>query len=223
MSLVDRACHSGFCIALAWPETKCKQAGAWYDGLMRLLRVNRGGYYKVGHAALVLISDEEDRCHYFDFGRYHTPHGHGRVRSALTDHNLEIVTEPQINGTTLVNAREILEELFVNPAVHGDGPIHGAVTRVDFHVAFERVAKLQEKDSIPYGPFLRGGVNCSRFVNTILLAGRAKPIELAKLLAPYRVTPSPMGNLRALNAKNIVVGSGEETVVDIVAQKLVHP
>jgi len=223
MSTESQASHSGFCIALAWPETRCKQAGAWYDGLMRLLRVNRRGYYKVGHAALVLIADEDGHCHYFDFGRYHTPHGHGRVRSALTDHDLMIRIKAKRNGTTLLNTRSILQELFDNPAVHGDGPIHGAVTRVDFDTAFKQATKMQEHDSIPYGPFVQEGTNCSRFVNTVLLAGKTPLFERLKLRAPFRVTPSPIGNLRALNAKNIVVGHGCERVpANSVVSELAH-
>ena len=66
--------HNGFAIALAWPETQCKEAVAWYDGLMRMININKNGYYKVGHAAIVLVEDISGRCHYFDFGRYHAPH-----------------------------------------------------------------------------------------------------------------------------------------------------
>ena len=54
--------HDGFAIALAWPETLCKQAGAWYDYLLYYAGINRKGYYKVGHAAVVLVDDETQSC-----------------------------------------------------------------------------------------------------------------------------------------------------------------
>ena len=35
---------SGIAIALAWPETYCKQAGGWYDGLLQTLGFNHPKY-----------------------------------------------------------------------------------------------------------------------------------------------------------------------------------
>jgi hypothetical protein len=82
---------SGFALALAWPETLCKQAGSWYDYHMHYLGINKKGYYKVGHSALVLVNQSSGNCQYFDFGRYHAPHGLGRVRSERTDNDLRRV------------------------------------------------------------------------------------------------------------------------------------
>ncbi len=53
--MMTRNKHTGFAIALAWPQTYCKQPGAWYDPITLLLGINKNNYYKVGHAALVLI------------------------------------------------------------------------------------------------------------------------------------------------------------------------
>ena len=80
--------NTGFVVALAWPANMCRQAGAWYDGLMNLLGISKNHYYRVGHAALVLVKSETGECFYFDFGRYHSPFHHGRVRNATTDHLL---------------------------------------------------------------------------------------------------------------------------------------
>ena len=71
---------TGFAIALAWPETYCKQAGSWYEFITAALGINRNNYYKAGHAALVLVDGINKTCHYFDFGRYHSPFQHGRVK-----------------------------------------------------------------------------------------------------------------------------------------------
>ena len=191
---------NGFIVALGWPETKCKQAGAWYDGLMRLMGINRGGYYRVGHAALLLISDEAQTCEYFDFGRYHAPHGFGRVRDKETDHDLEVKTKADISGDkkTIENMDQILGELSTNHSCHGDGTIYASYTRIDYDRAYSRAKKMQQKDFIAYGPFKIPGTNCSRFVNRIIRAGKPSVSEVLALLFPYSVSPTPMTNVRSL-------------------------
>ena len=79
---------NGIAIALAWPQTYCKEPGAWYDPVTRRLGISRNNYYRAGHAALVLIERDGEQCHYFDFGRYHAPYQHGRVRSAVSNHDM---------------------------------------------------------------------------------------------------------------------------------------
>ena len=76
----------GFAIAIAWPETVCRGAGSWYDVPMSILGIRKAGYYKVGHAAVVLVNSQSQLCHYFDFGRYLTPIGMGgfEARNQIT-------------------------------------------------------------------------------------------------------------------------------------------
>mgnify|MGYP003964711885 CR=1 FL=1 len=101
---------NGFAIVLAWPKTLCKQAGSWYDFPMHYLGISNKGYYNVGHSAVVLVDDTTQSCHYFDFGRYHAPHGYGRVRSAETDHDLRIELKAVYNNiqTDIINLNEVL-------------------------------------------------------------------------------------------------------------------
>lgn len=200
--------HSGFAIALAWPETACKQAGAWYDGMLYHLGINKNGYYKVGHAALVLIDDETGSCSYFDFGRYHAPHGHGRVRSKLTDHDLEVDTKANISTDLkeILNLEEILSELHANPSTHGSGTIYGAVTRINYSKALKFTVQLQEKEHVPYGPFIPYGTNCSRFVNSAILAGKPVLSQRIKLNLPPMLTPTPLWNLKALGDQITSIG-----------------
>lgn len=195
--------HNGIAIALAWPETLCKQAGAWYEGLMTLGGFNVDGYYKVGHAAIILIDKSELTCHYFDFGRYHAPHGSGRVRDANTDHDLRITTKAVLsaNGTQIINLDNILSELFNNSSTHGTGVIYGNATDIDFDMAHSRAVKMQEQNFIEYGPFLPKGTNCSRFVNSVLIAGKPGFIQQMKLMIPLTVSPTPMWNLRAIGGE----------------------
>lgn len=197
--------YSGIAIALAWPETLCKQAGAWYDKPLKYLKINKGNYYKVGHAATVLINKENGGCHYFDFGRYHAPYGHGRVRSSYTDHDLEINTIARFNQKDeLENLEEILTELYQNESCHGTGEIHASTISISFDKAFKKANEMQLISPIQYGPFVPKGTNCSRFVNTVLLAGKPSILKQIRLLFPITFSPTPIGNVKSLENYTII-------------------
>ena len=192
--------HNGIAIALAWPETLCKQAGAWYDKPLKWLEINKSNYYKVGHAAIVLINKKTGVCHYFDFGRYHSPYQHGRVRSADTDHDLEMKTRAKVSEDgRLKNYNEILLELFNNESCHGSGKLHASYCDVNFQQAFYKAIEMQSISPIPYGPFLPNGTNCSRFVNTIILSGKPSWYYRLVLASPKTISPTPIGNVKALS------------------------
>ena len=198
--------HSGLAIALAWPETFCKQPGSWYDGLISRLGPNRYNYYRAGHAAVVLVDIENKENHYFDFGRYHAPFQHGRARSGETDHDLKMRTIPEISadGKTLLNYDEILEELQFNAACHGEGKLYASYAHVNFQRSYNAAIKIQHQSPVPYGPFVINGSNCSRFVNTVIRAG--KPALRHRLRLKYFVpfTPTPMNNVNSLLHKRVV-------------------
>lgn len=202
----DKIHYTGFAIAIAWPETYCKQSGYWYDRISNLLGLSENYYYKAGHAALVLIDSQNKECHYFDYGRYHTPFQHGRVRSALTDHGLAIKTIPVIsdNGRKIENFNDILTELQKNSECHGEGKLYASYCRINFQKAFTKANKLQQKSPIPYGPFKYKGSNCSRFVNTSILAGKPNWKFSFKLnyLVPF--TPTPLNNVNSLSNKIVL-------------------
>lgn len=192
--------HNGIAIILAWPETLCKQAGAWYDKPLKMLGLNRSNYYKVGHAAIVLIDSKAGNCHYFDFGRYHAPYQYGRVRSAYTDHDLEMKTKGVISKDgRLENYNEILLELFNNESCHGSGRLHASYCHVNFKKAYCKANEMQSISPIPYGPFLPNGTNCSRFVNAIALAGKPKWYYRLLLSCPKTLSPTPIGNVKSLS------------------------
>ena len=193
--------HNGFAIPLAWPETFCKQAGAWYDNLMHFMRISKKGHYKVGHAAIVLVENKTGSCHYFDFGRYHAPKGNGRIRSAITDHDLKILTKAEIKKQQLNNLDEILSELLKNSSTHGDGAIYGSCVPINFKKAYQYAANLQTRDYIPYGPFISNGTNCSRFVNAVLQHGDLSFSKIVLLKLPWMLTPTPMWNLKAVKGE----------------------
>ena len=212
---MKRNSHNGFAIAIAWPETLCKQAGAWYDGMMSFLKISQNNYYKVGHAAIVLIPQNGEECHYFDFGRYHSPFGHGRVRDAETDHDLAIKTTPKIEGNSLINFEEILTELLNNPACHGTGKIYASYCTINFDKTYQKAKKMQELSPFKYGPFLPKGTNCSRFVRTVVLAGNPSFKHLLKLKTPYSFSPTPKTNVDALTYKLTLFPNEEMNVNSI--------
>ncbi len=185
-----------YALILAWPETKCKQAGAWYDGLMEALNFSNGGYYKVGHAAIVLIN-RFGTPYYFDFGRYHAPHGHGRVRDAQTDTDLELKTIIQYVDTTPVNIDELIDELQNKKACHGDGKLECSLVSINFCKAFKKAKEMQNRVFIPYGPFVRKGTNCSRFVKSVANNGIKSFRQKLILNLPPMLTPTPMWNVFA--------------------------
>jgi len=194
----------GFAIALAWPETYCKQAGAWYDPIMNFLGINTNFHYKVGHAAVILVDSISGECHYFDFGRYHAPFGHGRVRNQTTDNDLIIRTKAIISDFgSIENIHEILSELYHNPSCHGSGIIQASYTKIRFDRALNTALKMQQKSPWNYGPFIWNGTNCSRFVRTVILSGKPRVLKAFRLRFPLTLSPTPIGNVRSLDNKTI--------------------
>ena len=195
--------HTGFAISIAWPETLCKQAGAWYDSLMDLMGFSKNNYYKVGHSAVVLVEIETGNCYYFDFGRYHAPFGRGRVRDMETDHDLQIHTQAEVSTSRneLLNFKEILLELTENKACHGSGTLYASYTIINFEKTFSFAKKMQELSPWKYGPFVIQGTNCSRFVRSVVLSGDPPIFDKLKLFVPLTISPSPIGNVNSLRNK----------------------
>jgi hypothetical protein len=198
--------HTGFGIALAWPQMYCKEVGVWYDKPARFLGINRNNFYKVGHAALVLVDLKDGSCHYFDFGRYHAPYQYGRVRMGDADPDLIINTKAVFSEDKMdiLNFKEILEELQNNPACHGEGALHGAYHPIDYEAARSKAVEMHNEHIIPYGPFVMGGTNCSRFVNTVLRAGRLPWFKHFYLRYLKPITPTTLTNVHALGNKEVI-------------------
>jgi hypothetical protein len=198
--------NTGIAIAIAWPQTYCKQPGEWYDKLFPLIGINKFNYYQVGHAAVVLIDVVNTKCHYFDFGRYHTPFQQGRVRSAVTDYDLKVETVPEISSDNkqLLNYEEILNELQNNHACHGEGKLQASYCLINFGKAYKKAIKIQKESPHSYGPFVAKGSNCSRFVCSVLNAGSPKWINRVKLNYWIPLTPTPNSNVRAFDHKKTI-------------------
>ncbi len=197
---------NGTAVALAWPDTWCKQPGSWYDEITALLGFNRRHYYQVGHAAVLLIKDHCTQVNYYDFGRYHTPYQTGRVRSALTDHELRVATCAYTSNKQLTNLGDILQELQSNKACHGEGKMRAGQTRIYFDEAQKKALSLQQSSPLPYGPFIWGGTNCSRFVNAVIRAG--KPVLGEQVMLHLTLSPTPAWNVKSLK-NNICIDQTE--------------
>lgn len=156
--------------------------------------------------ALVLVNDETGRCRYFDFGRYHTPFQHGRARSEKTDDGLKMKTTAKISEDKkqILNFEKILTELQQNPECHGEGAIHASYGRVNFEKAMAKAEEMQQQSPIKYGPFRYSGSNCSRFVNTVIRAGKPSWLAAFKLNFLVPLTPTPLNNVHSFSNKTIL-------------------
>ena len=190
-----------FIITLAWPEGLVAAAGAWYDSLLA-----KNGKYRVGHSALALVDSGTCKIYYFDFGRYHTPDGFGRIRDMQTDPDTGIKQKAKINGEKINNIEEILVEISNNKSYHGEGTLYSSViSGVNCITALDYAKKWQEKGAIPYGPFVRNGTNCSRFVATISRKAEPSFLKKLRLKFPFTISPSPKRNISIANTNYYIV------------------
>jgi len=199
--------HDGKLIVLAYPDTFVKMSDELLCKFLPLVGLGTRHYIKAGHAALVLISNATGLAEYYDFGRYVTPNGLGRVRSAVTDTELHIPIKAKLDSQgSLANANEFLLWLDANPdKTHGSGRLLASICdRIDYSKSRNYILALQERGSIPYGAFAKQGSNCSRFVAETLLAGTSDPKIIKRLNWNKKFTPSTVGNVeKAATESNI--------------------
>lgn len=192
--------QNDFIITLAWPEGMVAAPGSWYDKI-----ASQEGRYRVGHSAIVLINAKTQKSHYFDFGRYHTPKGYGRVRDAETDEDLSLI-DAEIKHGDLLNLKDILIQLSIMKSTHGEGKMYASlIIGVNFDNAFSTAKILQKKGMLAYGPFIRKGTNCSRFVASIIKSSNPPFIKKLRLRFPICISPSPKRNVSISNNHYYVV------------------
>lgn len=195
-----------FIITLAWPEGMTTAAGAWYDAIL-----SKNGKYRVGHAALLLVNSATSKIHYFDFGRYHTPIGYGRVRDAETDPDVRVI-DAKINDDTIQNIKEILLYVSKMKSTYSKGRLYASVVeRVSFTQAYKKAKEIQKKGMLHYGPFVIDGTNCSRFVAKVIINSGVSAIKKLRLKYPFCISPSPKRNVSICN-NNYYVVEGESCI-----------
>ncbi len=205
----------GIIIILSYPDTIVRPA-YWEPSSKIWPLIGIGGKHAVqaGHAALLLIKKEESQVNYFDFGRYITSYGKGRVRSRETDPELNIPIKAKFDKGDITNLEEILLWLDKHPEkTHGDGRLVATINNdIDYNLALEFIIELINKNEVPYGVFIKKGSNCSRFVtDTLIYSLTNKKIKL-RLKKSNLFTPSPIGN--------VIKGTSTNKIYQVQNQKI---
>ncbi|GAA4270736.1 DUF6695 family protein [Aquimarina gracilis] len=197
--------YTGKIISLAFPDTFVKYSDESVLQLLPLFGLGKNRFIKAGHAAFVLIENKTGKAEYYDFGRYITPQGFGRVRSAITDVELEIPFKAKISSEKrLINTEEFLLWLEAHPhKTHGSGRLVASVCDyIYYDRARDFVLSVQNKGSIPYKAFGKNGSNCSRIVTDTILAGTDHDRIRKPLLRNKLFTPSTVGNVEKSSLDN---------------------
>jgi hypothetical protein len=91
-------------------------------------------------------------------------------------------------------------------ATHGEGKMYASLMpNVNFGNAFSTAKRIQEKGMLPYGPFIRMGSNCSRFVASVIKSADLSFIKKLRFTYPFCISPSPKRNVCITNHNYYVV------------------
>jgi hypothetical protein len=196
---------NSFIIPLAWPDSLVNSSYKSMDPIWKIVRISKHNYYKVGHAAMLLVNGDSGEVQYFDFGRYIAPNGYGRIRGVETDPELKFSVKAICEGEKILNFNEILHYVDNNRHTHGEGDLYaGVYPGVNFDEVLNIIHQMQSKILHEYGPFVIKGTNCSRFVaQTIAKLVDSK--DKIKFLYPWYLTPSPLGNIYNCPSKEMYV------------------
>ncbi|MEC7646606.1 MAG: DUF6695 family protein [Bacteroidota bacterium] len=198
-----------FIIVLAWPEGEVFGAGSWYDKIFA-----SNGKYRVGHSAIILINNKTEEAHYFDFGRYHTPEGFGRVRDKETDPDITF-PKIRIKEHKILKLEEFLIVVSQMKPTHGKGKLYASVVnKVDFKKAYFYAKKTQEKGMLKYGPFTQQGTNCSRFSASVIRKANPSFIKRLRLRFPFCISPSPKRNISIANNNYYIIENNQCTYIE---------
>ena len=193
-------------IAMAYPEAFVIPSNEGICKIVPYLGMGSKEGIKVGHAALCLINHDTSSIDYYDFGRYITPLGSGRVRSVNTDEELHVPVQAIVEGGSVKNIEEILLWLEKHPEkTHGDGALFASVcSSINYEKAHKFITEIHTKGSIPYGVFITQGTNCSRFVYDTIMESCEDSKVTKKLKSENLITPSPLGVVSKVTANNTV-------------------
>ena len=197
--------QNDFIIVLAWPEGMVAAAGSWYDKVLA-----KDGKYRVGHSAMVLVDSNTKQMNYMDFGRYHTPLGFGRVRDLETDPELKLKTTASIEKGRITNIEEILLEIDSLQSTHGEGKLFASVLdNICFKKGYKYAKSIQVKGIVEYGPLVKGGTNCSRFVASTMCASNPDLHTNLRLKFPFCLSPSPKRNVSIANHNYYILDNSD--------------
>ncbi len=193
----------GVIVILSYPDTVVRPAYTEFSSkVWPFFGVGGKDAVQAGHAALLLINKNNGDVDYYDFGRYITTFGYGRVRSKQTDVELEVPLKAVFSDGKLQNLEELLLWLDAHPEkTHGEGRLVTSLNySIDYQKALSYINSLISQEEIPYGPFVKGGSNCARFVTDTVIHSCQEKKVVKKLKTSNLFTPSPIGN--AIKAKD---------------------
>lgn len=198
--------NDGIILILAYPETIVCHPKEWFSKYLRYLFIGNKKYVRAGHAALVLIDKSSGVLEYYDFGRYITALGYGRVRGQELDFELKIPITAKIENNDISNLQDILKFFASRPDLtHGDGDLYGSVCKtVDYQKAKQYIKSLQNEGFVRYSVFKKNASNCSRFVTDTLIESVTDNSIRSKLKRSNWFTPSTIGNVINANTESQV-------------------
>jgi hypothetical protein len=204
-------------IILSFPDTIVRPA-YWEFSSKIWPKIGIGSKHAVqaGHSALLLIKKNKPEIKYFDFGRYITSYGSGRVRSFETDPEIYIPLKASFKNNMLTNLDTILLWMEKHPEkTHGEGRLIASVNQhINYDNAINYIHNLINKKEYPYGPFIKKGSNCARFVTDTLINSCTKKSIQLKLKSSYLVTPSPIGNTLKGKTNKVVYTVKNQTIAE---------
>lgn len=209
--------YDGVIVVLSYPDTIVRPAHSEFSSkIWPKLGIGGDNAVQAGHAAMLLIDKKTSSIDYFDFGRYITTYGKGRVRSKETDPELEVPFSAKFKNNKLVNLNDVLLWLDANPEkTHGEGRLVASVnTKINYGKAIGYVKKMIAKKEIAYGAFVKNGSNCARFVTDTILNSCDSISVVVKLKTSNLLTPSPIGNAIKGTTENELYSVENQTIFD---------
>ncbi|MEO9570404.1 MAG: DUF6695 family protein [Polaribacter sp.] len=207
----------GIIIILSYPDTVVRPA-YWEKSSKIWPKIGIGGKHAVqaGHAALLLIEKGNSEINYFDFGRYITTYGNGRVRCKETDPDVKVGIKAKFKNGELNNLKEILFWIEKHPEkTHGDGRLVASINdKIDFNKAKNYIYQLIHNKEIPYGAFIKNGTNCARFVTDTIISSTTNHKIDKQLKQSNLFTPSPIGNVIKGNTTNKIFSIFKQQLVE---------
>ncbi|PQJ78010.1 DUF6695 family protein [Polaribacter porphyrae] len=207
MSSKQNKKNDGIIVILSYPDTVVRPAYREFSSkIWPKIGIGSKHAVQAGHAALLLIKKNAPKINYFDFGRYITTHGNGRVRSAETDPELLIPLTAKFENNKLTNLKEILLWIENHPEkTHGSGRlIAGINEQIDYNKALKFINNLIDKKELPYGAFIKKGTNCARFVTDTIIASTSNNKIKLHLKNSNLFTPSPIGNVIKATTSKVI-------------------
>jgi len=180
LSSSNQSSYNDIAINIAWPGFKVKT-------VPRLQKWGVPEYVAAGHSAIILVNRSTGLTKYYEFGRYNTKHGYGRVRRQSIP-----IAKFDENGN-ITNLEPILISVarkFPNTETFGEKMIASLTYGISFADGMDYVNGLINQGQSPYDPKKKGALNCTRFAMETLLASNP-PSQVERNVRSYGWSPLP--------------------------------